>query len=351
MQAKASTGNTGSPIGIVVIGRNEGDRLRRCLKSIAATPCRVVYVDSGSTDGSLALAQSMGTAALALDLSIPFCAARARNAGYQRLLELDGQLRYVQFVDADCELVEGWLPFAADALECHPDVAAVAGWLHERTPDASIYNRLAELEWNASPPGPVDALGGICMIRRAAFDQAGGFDPTITAGEEPELCQRLIHRGWRLLRIDRRMATHDLAMTRFAQWWLRMVRSGYGSMDVACRFGVARFSRNTWRILFWTAWLSAAVAAAAAAAMLGSATLVMLTAILIALWPLRLIRIILRTRGKGHPWSIAVPYAFLMAICFLPQFFGQVRYIADRLRNRLPRLLEYKTDVASRKRG
>ena len=39
-------------VGIVAIGRNEGDRLRRCLQTLdLGVP--VVYVDSASTDGSL----------------------------------------------------------------------------------------------------------------------------------------------------------------------------------------------------------------------------------------------------------------------------------------------------------
>ena len=39
--------------GAVVIGRNEGVRLRRCLLSLRAGVDYVVYVDSGSTDNSL----------------------------------------------------------------------------------------------------------------------------------------------------------------------------------------------------------------------------------------------------------------------------------------------------------
>jgi cellulose synthase/poly-beta-1,6-N-acetylglucosamine synthase-like glycosyltransferase len=276
-------------------------------------------------------------------MTTPFCAARARNEGYRQLVDLEHGLRYVQFIDADCELDANWLPQALKALEKQPDWAAVAGWLRERAPEASIYNRIAELEWNQSRPGPVDAVGGIFLIRRDAFDSVGGFDATIPAGEEPELCQRLIHKGWKLLRLDYEMARHDLAMMRFSQWWRRMVRAGYGSMDVAYRFGVGRFSNNVWRVLGWNGWLAATVIAALLAAASTSTALAMLAMAMFAIWPVRMIRIAFRTRAKGHPWSVALPYAILMAICHLPQGWGQLRYLADRLLNRSLRLLEYKS--------
>lgn len=335
--------NSPSAIGIVVIGRNEGERLRRCLDSTIATGRHVVYVDSGSTDGSLALAKTKGAVSLPLDMSTPFCAARARNEGYRRLTELDGQLRYVQFIDADCELHAKWLPQALAALEQMKEVAAVAGWLRERAPEASIYNRIAELEWNQSSPGPIDAVGGIFLIRRDAFDSVGGFDATIPAGEEPELCQRLTHKGWKLLRLDCEMASHDLAMMRFSQWWRRMVRAGYGSMDVACRFGVGRFSNNVWRVLGWNVWLTTTAIATLVAIVTKSPALAALALAMFAIWPARTARIALRTRGKDHPWSVSLPYALLMSICFMPQGWGQLRYLADRLLNRSVQLVEYKS--------
>ena len=96
-------------VGLVAIGRNEGQRLRQCLVSATDKVARVVYVDSGSTDGSLELARSLGADTVELDLSIPFTAARARNEGFARLLGLAPAVEFVQFVDGDCELVDRWL--------------------------------------------------------------------------------------------------------------------------------------------------------------------------------------------------------------------------------------------------
>lgn len=72
--------------GVVVIGRNEGERLRQCLRSLLPTVV-AVYVDSGSTDGSAKWARDNGAEVVDLDASVPFTAARVRNAGFQRLPE------------------------------------------------------------------------------------------------------------------------------------------------------------------------------------------------------------------------------------------------------------------------
>src|SRR3979490_1839399 len=108
--------------GVVIIGRNEGERLRRCLTSASASTGAVVYVDSGSTDGSAQWARNYGADVIELDMSIPFTAARARNAGFRRLKEIAPKLLCVQFVDGDCELAQGWLEHAVSFLGSHADV-------------------------------------------------------------------------------------------------------------------------------------------------------------------------------------------------------------------------------------
>jgi glycosyltransferase involved in cell wall biosynthesis len=139
--------------GVVAIGRNEGERLRRCLESVVVAAERVVYVDSGSTDGSVELARGLGAEVVALDMSRPFTAARARNQGWRRLLEAEPALAYVQFVDGDCEVVAGWLDAGRAFLDAHDDVAAVAGRNRERFPERSIYNLLCDIEWGNGAAG------------------------------------------------------------------------------------------------------------------------------------------------------------------------------------------------------
>lgn len=339
-------------IGVVVIGRNEGERLRRCLESVSGMDVQVVYVDSGSTDNSVAMAKALDVDVIDLDMTIPFCAARARNAGYERLKKCHSQLRYVQFIDGDCEIISDWLTEAVAVLDSRPELAIVTGRLHERFPEASIYNRLGDLEWNCAGVGEVDAVGGIFMIRCEAFDSIGGFNPTVPAGEEPELCQRLIRQKWRIQRLDRNMAFHDLAMSRFGQWWRRTIRFGYGSMDVAARFGLPRFRRDNLRAHWWMLWLVtmliSVLLAVAVPPLRGSC--ILLTLILLGLWLAQLCRITYRTLMKGQPFDLAAAYALFISIGFLPQMAGHLMYWNDRLRKRYYRLIEYKAPIDSSSR-
>ncbi|HEY9708201.1 MAG TPA: glycosyltransferase [Oculatellaceae cyanobacterium] len=238
-------------VGLVAIGRNEGDRLRQCLLSVIGKVAHVVYVDSGSTDGSIELARSLLVDVVELDLSTPFTAARARNAGFAHLLQKDTQLEFVQFVDGDCEVVEGWIERALAELEAQPNVAVVCGRRRERFPKQSIYNQLCDMEWD-TPIGEAKACGGDSMMRVKAFQQVGGFNPALIAGEEPELCVRLRQNEWKILRIDAEMTLHDAQMTRFSQWWKRALRAGHAYAEGAWLHG--RSSEGHWRRESWSIW-------------------------------------------------------------------------------------------------
>ena len=97
-------------VGVVLIGRNEGLRLQASIASVLQEAehsnlhLEVVYVDSGSTDGSVAFARSKGLTVVQLDMSIPFTAARARNEGFAALNAGAQAPDYVQFIDGDCQL-------------------------------------------------------------------------------------------------------------------------------------------------------------------------------------------------------------------------------------------------------
>ena len=242
--------------GVVVIGRNEGERLRRCLMSLPRAGA-IVYVDSGSTDGSVQLARHLGADVIELDMRVPFTAARARNAGFRRLREISPDIEYVQFVDGDCELIDGWLEDAISFLNAHADVGAVCGRRRERYPERSIYNWLCDREWDG-PVGDVRDCGGDVMMRADALEAVGGYRDDLIAGEEPELCVRLRAADWRIWRLDRQMTLHDAAMTRFGQWWRRALRGGYAFAQGAYLHGsIARTlllweSRRAW---LWGIWL------------------------------------------------------------------------------------------------
>ena len=214
-------------VATVVIGRNEGERLTRCLASLAAQGVKpLVYVDSGSSDGSVVKARAMGADVVELDLSTPFTAARARNTGYARVCEIDPDAAFIQFVDGDCEVLPGWIEIALQALKSDPDLAVACGRQYERFPDATIWNTLINAEWD-TPVGDVKTCGGNALIRRSALDSVNGFRPDLIAGEEPEMCFRMRQLGWRIRRLEADMNMHDAAMTRWTQWWQRCRRAGF----------------------------------------------------------------------------------------------------------------------------
>ena len=243
-------------LAVVAIGRNEGERLRRCLQSVPAE-IPIVYVDSGSSDGSVILARDLNAQIVQLDLARPFTAARARNEGLGRVLERWPDTRLVQFVDGDCEIERGWIERASAFLRENPAAGAVCGRRRERHPDASFYNGLCDREWD-TPVGQAHSCGGDALVRIDALRDVGGYDPALTAGEEPELCARLRSNGWTIWRVDAPMTIHDAAMYQFRQWWLRAVRSGYGYAQVwhktaSSSTSPALYTRELARAVGWTA--------------------------------------------------------------------------------------------------
>lgn len=232
-----STRELSRRVGIVAIGRNEGERLRRCLDSLGGHELQVVYVDSDSTDGSPELARERGVETVALDLSRPFTAARARNEGFARLMELAPELEFVFFVDGDCEVRLEFLEEAVGWMSRRRDVAVVCGRRRERYPDRTIYNRLADMEWD-TPVGEADACGGDALMRVSLFREERGYDASLVSGEEPELCLRFRRRGFKVLRIDADMTVHDADMKRLGQWWNRALRTGHAAAERLLMYGL-----------------------------------------------------------------------------------------------------------------
>ena len=297
-------------IGAVVIGRNEGVRLEACLRSVLREVATVVYVDSGSSDSSVALAKSLGARVVELDTTVPFTAARARNAGARRLRQENADLGLVQFLDGDCELRPDWLRQAGPFLAEHTDVAVVCGRRRERYPDRSVYNRLCDMEWD-TPVGLTSACGGDALVRLSAFDEVGGFSDDLIAGEEPDLCFRLRRKGWKVFRLDSEMTLHDASMTRAVQWWQRSVRSGYATAEAYQRRGEHEQSLRK-QVFSNVAWA---------------------LPILWPLWPLLWLRV-RRSRGSL--------YASHIVLGKIPHFLGQLRFWRRRWQGRAGTLIEYK---------
>jgi GT2 family glycosyltransferase len=313
-------------IGAVIIGRNEGARLVACLASFPTSVRPLVYVDSGSTDGSVAAARAAGAEVVALDMSQPFTAARARNAGFARLREL-GAPEFVQFVDGDCRMQSGWLEAAEAFLTARPAVAVVCGRRRETHPEVSVWNRLCDAEWD-TPVGRAKACGGDALMRVAAVSEVGGYDPGLIAGEEPELCVRLRQAGWEVWRIDQEMTLHDAAMTRVGQWWKRSRRSGHAFAEGAAMHGAPpehHWVAETRRAVIWGAVLPLVT-------LLGLALTPWALLLLLA-YPLQILRLSRRLGRERATFLVLGKFAEAQ---------GVLEYHLNRLRKRRAGLIEYK---------
>lgn len=318
----AEQGTSDATVDAVVIGRNEGARLLACLATLRGRVRRLVYVDSGSTDGSVAAATAAGAEVVALDMAQPFTAARARNAGLSHLASDPPD--FVQMVDGDCALQPGWISAALAAFAAHPAAVVVCGRRRERFAQASVYNALADCEWD-TPIGPARTCGGDALMRYAAVQAVGGYDPGLIAGEEPDLCLRLRAKGGEIWRIDAEMTLHDAAMTRFSQWWRRAVRAGHAFAEGCARHGFDHWGLETRRALIWGAGLPIAI-------------------VLLGLWhpagwllalayPAQVIRL---ARRGGWPWGL------FSVIGKFAEARGALGFYASRLRGQRRGLIEYK---------
>jgi GT2 family glycosyltransferase len=323
-------------LGVVVIGRNEGNRLVRCLESVRYQAACVVYVDSGSTDSSVETGRALADAVVELDMRRPFTAARARNEGFDRLLEIHTGLDYVFFVDGDCEVIDGWLGAGVQFLTEHPDFAVVWGLRRERFPEKSIYNLLCDIEWQDYPLGEVRACGGDAVARVDAIRAVKGYRADLICGEEPEMCVRLRQAGWRVFHLESPMTLHDAAIYRFNQWWKRMMRAGYGFAQGAALHGAPPERHailETRRSWIWG---------------LGFPLIVLVLAPFVGWWsaivllayPIQIVRLsALGNRASAREnWSRAVG----LVLSKFPEMVGQVRFHLDRLRRAQSRLIEYK---------
>jgi GT2 family glycosyltransferase len=327
---------TAADTALVAIGRNEGDRLVRCLASARGRYRLVVYVDSGSTDGSVAAAEAAGAVVVQLDMTVPFTAARARNAGWREALARVPGLPFVQFVDGDCEITHGWPATARALLDERPTVAAVAGLRRERYPERSIYNLICDTEWQR-PAGETSAIGGDVLMRIAALRAAGGYDDRMIAGEEPELCLRLRRLGWGIWQLDVPMTLHDAAMTRFGQWWKRSLRAGYAFALGAAMHG--RGPERHWvaeqrRGLAWGVALPLGIVAAGIVT--GSATLAL---VLAGVFPLQWARLY---RQQRHALPRPGLQTLFLVLGKFAEGAGQLKFGWHRLTGAQARLIEYK---------
>jgi Predicted glycosyltransferases len=320
-------------IGAVIIGRNEGQRLITCLESLIGKVDVIIYVDSGSSDNSIQEARARKVDAIALDLSLPFTAARARNIGAQSLIKRYPNLAYIQFVDGDCEMEADWFLKAELFLNKNTEYAAVSGRLHERFPKHSIYNQLMDIEWD-TPIGDTLACGGITMMRADSFNQVDGFRDDMIAGEEPEICFRMRAEGWNIYRLDTDMARHDAAMTKISQWWKRTVRTGYAFALGRSMHGESKeryWVKENQRIIIWGLFIPILI--------LG---LMIINPSFLGLSSIYLVQIVRVANKRADLAGIKFIWATSVVLGKIPEALGLLRFWQDKMTARRARIIEYK---------
>lgn len=331
-------------VAIVAIGRNEGDRLKRCLQSLPQGIVSV-YVDSGSTDGSVAFARSCHVHVTELDMSIPFTAARARNVGWRTVAAINPELVYIQFLDGDCELSQDWLDRAISAMTANEKLAAVFGRRRELYPDLTIYNRMCDDEWD-TPLGISDSCGGDALFRLAALRDAEGYSDTLIAGEEPDLCLRLREMGWQIERLDAEMTRHDAAITSFSAFWSRTKRSGFAYAEHLWRHrqaAIPSWRRQLYGIVFWGLLLPLGIVLCITRFVLGGADLALLIGFLcLTAYPLQIVRVARKKAIETSDARFARHYATLIVIGKLAQGAGVLKCWVGHLLSREANIIEYK---------
>lgn len=329
------TSEPGHTVAIVAIGRNEGERLKSCLRAAVGFARTVVYVDSGSTDGSAEFARGLGCHLV--EMKPPFSAARARNEGFACAMSFERDAAFVQFVDGDCTLVAGWLERGMAALNERMDVGVVCGHVREIHPEASVYNRLFDLE-GRQRPGEIKACGGIFMVRPVVFRAVGGFRSDVIAAEDNEFCVRVRRMDEKIVLLDTAMVWHDAAMRRYVAWWRRARRTGHAYAQVAALHGKSKeryYAAECRRVWIWGLALPA-VALASAPFTKGWSLL------LLAPYPLQFARIVLRGRKRGWPAGDAAVYGFFTVLTNFPALEGMLAYHWRRLRGKTLTIMEHK---------
>ncbi len=319
-------------LGVVVIGRNEGERLRRAIESCRGRGAHVLYVDSGSTDGSVKLARELGVAVLGLCPSRPFSAARGRKEGFEWFAANGVDVDHVQFVDGDCCLDRAWLECATGHLAANADVGIVCGGLEEEHPEASVFNRMNSIRWQAAAPGDIESCGGIFMVRRAVYEAAGGFDDRLITGEEAEFCVRVRASGARIVRLPAPMASHDSNMVRFGDWWKRAVWGGYGDahkLRAQVDMGGASEGSELRSALLWGA-VVPAVAVLGAVVALWVPWLWLVPLSCVAGYLLLFAKIAAHRLRQGDGFGDAAVYSALCVVRKTPFAVGVLRFFASR---------------------
>jgi glycosyltransferase involved in cell wall biosynthesis len=197
-------------VSFIVPALNEEKHISQCLTAIQRllrpaeiSDIEIIVVDNQSTDGTVDMSREFGATIVTVSPGRP---SRARNAGAAAARGV-----WLAFVDADCELAPNWLTTCAANMLGDQQVLAVAGAMCPPASNASWVER-AWYELACVPPymaaKPMRWLPTFnILVRRDAFERAGGFDESLCTCEDCDLSYKLVAFG-KLILDSRTHAIH-----------------------------------------------------------------------------------------------------------------------------------------------
>lgn len=210
---------------VIIPAFNAARFLREAIDSVLAQsrpPHEIIVVDDGSTDATETVARRVPAVRYIAQAHGGIAAARNRGVSA-------ATGNWIAFLDADDRWTPGKLEIQRAALEADPELDMLLGHC------AQIRQR----EWAARVEPPVPAEGGVpgyvpgtCLIRRAAFERVGLFEPSLRAGEFIDWLLRARARGLRIRMLP------DIVL------WRRLHDANHGVMERAAYSDYARVLKN-----------------------------------------------------------------------------------------------------------
>lgn len=264
-------------------------------------------------------------------------ASRGRKEGFELLFRLCPSVNFVMFLDGDCILEASFIEKGVEVLKKRGDVGVVFGRLQELHPEQSIYNRVTNCEW-IRRTGEVPSCGGNALFRIESYLASGGYNETIFAGEEPELCARIRGMGNKVMCIDEPMGFHDLGFSTLSEWWVRGVRGGYGALNARLRFGLRYFDRQILSAWLWGGGypLLIVVLVLLHTMEVGGASIHWSGPFFALLLPAQIFRIARQGRRCGLNYYDALSYGALMMLNKWASIVGQLKWLLERVKQHGP---------------
>jgi glycosyltransferase involved in cell wall biosynthesis len=198
-------------IGFIIIGKNEGTKLVRCITSIIRTidednigEYEIIYVDSNSSDSSIELVKEIEGNIKIYELTGKANPAIGRNVG-----AAESKADHYCFMDGDMELVNDFLPNVIDE-SGDLKYPFVSGQFENVYYDLNDQRIGSELYMKNVLTGDryQSTTGGLFIIEKGLWEKVGGMDTRFITGEDLDLGLRLARKGHLLLRKKELFAIH-----------------------------------------------------------------------------------------------------------------------------------------------